>query len=90
MVIAKLVVNLFVAVVLLVQMPGIGFVADTVAASLRIDTMFGVRMSFVIHAAGGLVVLRIPMVLSVDKPRGLTRYGWRKQTEQAGGAHHWG
>ncbi len=83
-VVAKLAINLFVAAVLLVQMPGIGFVADTVASNLPIDTLFGVRMSFVIHAAGGLVVLLIPMVLSVYKPRGLTRYGWRKQIEQGG------
>lgn len=81
-VVGKLAVNLFVAVVLLVQMPGIGFVADTVASKLPIDTLFGVRMSFVIHAAGGLVVLLIPLVLSVYKPRGLTRYGWRKQVEK--------
>lgn len=81
-VVAKLAVNLFVAAVLLVQMPGIGFLADTVASNLPIDTLFGVRMSFVIHAAGGLVALLIPMVLSVYKPRGLTRYGWRKQVEQ--------
>ena len=81
-VIMKLAVNLFVAVVLLVQMPGIGFVADTVALNLPIDTLFGVRMSFVLHAADGLVALLIPMVPSVYKPHGLTRSGWRKQVEQ--------
>lgn len=81
-VVAKLAVNLFVAGVLLVQMPGIGIVADTMASNQSIDTLFGVRMSFIIHAAGGLVVLPIPMVLSVYKPRGLTRNGWRKQVEQ--------
>ena len=85
-VVAKLAVNLFVAAVLLVQMPGIGFVVDTVASNLPIDNMLGVRMSFVIHAAGGLVVLLIPLVLSIYKPRGLTRYGWRKQTDQSGGS----
>lgn len=34
------------------------------------------------HSVGGLVVLLIIMVLSVFKPRGVTRYGWRKQDEQ--------
>lgn len=80
-VLAKLAINLFVAAVVLVQMPGIGFMADTVAANLPIDTMVGVRMSFVVHAAGGFVVLLIPMFLSVYKPPGLTRHGWRKQVE---------
>jgi hypothetical protein len=31
------------------------------------------------HAVGGLVVLLVITVLNVYKPRGLTRYGWRKQ-----------
>ena len=34
------------------------------------------------HSVGGLVVLLVPLVLNLYKPRGLTRYGWRKQQEQ--------
>ena len=45
---------------------------------------FDVPLSFVVLAAGGLLVLLVPLVLSVTKPRGLTRYGWRKQVEQGG------
>lgn len=37
------------------------------------------RPGSLIHSGGGLVVLIIVAVLSVYKPRGLTRYGWRKQ-----------
>jgi hypothetical protein len=37
------------------------------------------------HSVGGLLVLLIPLVLNIYKPRGLTRYGWRRQHEQAGG-----
>lgn len=29
------------------------------------------------HAIGGLLVLLVPLVLNIYKPRGLTRYGWR-------------
>lgn len=35
------------------------------------------------HAIGGLVVLLVPLVLNLYKPRGLTRYGWRKQRAAA-------
>jgi hypothetical protein len=35
-----------------------------------------------VHAAGGLLVLIVPVVLSIYKPPGMTRYGWRKQIEQ--------
>jgi hypothetical protein len=30
------------------------------------------------HSVGGLVVLLVVLVLNVYKPRGLTRYGWRR------------
>ncbi len=33
------------------------------------------------HSMGGLVVLLAITALAVIKPRGLTRYGWRKQRE---------
>ncbi|WP_327582369.1 hypothetical protein OHA25_41450 [Nonomuraea sp. NBC_00507] len=35
-----------------------------------------------LHSLGGLVVLLLITTLSVVKPSGLTRYGWRKQQEQ--------
>jgi hypothetical protein len=31
------------------------------------------------HSVGGLIILGTTLILSVFKPRGLTRYGWRKQ-----------
>jgi hypothetical protein len=39
-----------------------------------------------LHSVGGLVVLLLIMILSVYKPRGITRYGWRKQHEHRNGA----
>jgi hypothetical protein len=34
------------------------------------------------HAVGALVILLVITILSVYKPRGMTRYGWRKQQEK--------
>ena len=34
------------------------------------------------HSVGGLVTLLLVTVLSVYKPRGLTRYGWRRQRDE--------
>lgn len=34
------------------------------------------------HSIGGLVVLLVATILSIFKPRGLTRYGWRRQQDQ--------
>jgi hypothetical protein len=44
--------------------------------------------STLVHSAGGLLILLTTAVLSVFKPRGLTRYGWRKQHERRTGSFH--
>ena len=36
-------------------------------------------IQLVVHAAGGLLVLFGPVVLSVYKPPGVTRYGWQRK-----------
>lgn len=33
------------------------------------------------HSVGGLLVLAVILVLNVYKPRGMTRYGWRRQQQ---------
>jgi hypothetical protein len=42
------------------------------------------------HSVGGLVVLWMVLVLNMYKPRGLTRYGWRKQHASPPGARKGG
>jgi hypothetical protein len=39
-------------------------------------------LTFVLHSGGGLLVLLVTTTLAVYKPRGITRYGRRKQREQ--------
>jgi hypothetical protein len=39
-------------------------------------------MELVVHTVGGLLVVLIPTVLSIYKPKGLTPFGLRKQQEQ--------
>jgi hypothetical protein len=81
-VVAKLLLNLVVTVVLLPQLEPIGYLADVAAETTFSNTdLYGLRISPVIHAAGGLLVLLVPVALSLYKPRGLTPYGWRKQHE---------
>jgi hypothetical protein len=44
-------------------------------------------MSVAVHAGGGLVVLLLPVLLSIYKPRGRTRFGQGKEEggDAAGG-----
>jgi len=82
-VLAKLLVSVVVTIVLLLQLELISYLADVVAKTgFSPDELRELKRSPVIHAAGGLAVLLIPVALSLYKPRGLTRYGWRKQQEQ--------
>ena len=83
-VLAKLLLIALVTIVLLLQMKSISYLAR-VAAETTLSTadLREARMSLVAHAGGGLLVLLFPAVLSVYKPRGRTRYGRRKQDEQA-------
>lgn len=44
--------------------------------------LIGLRTSLMIHAGGGLLMLLAAVVLGIYKPRGMTRYGIRRQREQ--------
>ncbi|TLS41555.1 hypothetical protein FE633_35800 [Streptomyces montanus] len=78
----KLLINVIATVLLLVHMRVVGHVADAaVEASLSGDDLVGMRVQLIADAAAALVVLLVAVVLSVYKPRGLTRYGWRRRQE---------
>ncbi|MEH1058032.1 DUF2269 domain-containing protein [Micromonospora sp. CPCC 206171] len=66
--------------VLLLQLGSIGALADAALGSpLAGGRWWEARMSPVVHAAGGLLVLLTTTVLGIYKPRGVTRYGRRRQ-----------
>src|SRR5712664_2026793 len=82
-VLLKLLLTVFATVVLLVKMELIDDAARWAAETtlLRAD-LRAAGLQLVVHAAGGLLVLLVPAMLSVYKPPGMTLYGWRKQYEQ--------
>ena len=81
-VLVKLLLTVFAAAVLLLKIELIDDAARLATemplphADLR---EAGIQLA--VHAAGGLLVLIVPAVLSIYKPPGMTRYGWRKQFE---------
>ena len=78
-VVIKLVLTAIATGVLLMQLDNIGYVAQAAETGLAPGELLTARISLVAHAAGGLLVLLVPMALSVYKPRGRTRYGQRRQ-----------
>jgi hypothetical protein len=83
-VVVKLLLTLVTTVVLLLQTAAIDAVAAAAAdATWSSIDLRAARISLASHAAGGLLVLLLATILSVYKPRGLTRAGWRRQQERA-------
>jgi hypothetical protein len=82
-VLVKLLLTILTTIVLMVQTEPISYMARVAAeTALSSADLRGLRRSLVVHAAGGLLVLLVTTTLSVYKPRGMTRYGWRKQHQQ--------
>ena len=80
---AKLLLTTFATTILLVKIEMISYAAHLAAeANLPIAELRAVGMELSLHAAAGLLMLLVPAILSVYKPRDLTPYGLRKQQGQ--------
>jgi hypothetical protein len=84
-VVAKLLIAILATVVLMVHMQPIGDLGRAAAdQTLGLGDYRDVRVQLVADAGAAMLVLLVATALSVYKPRGLTRYGWRKQRQQPG------
>jgi hypothetical protein len=77
----KFLITVFATVILLMYMDTFRFMAR-MAADPSADPGVVRNASPLIHAALALLLFLVATVLAVYKPRGMTRYGWRKQHEQ--------
>jgi hypothetical protein len=82
-VLAKLVINVFATLVLLLYLRTLGHLADVAAETSPADDVSGLRSpSPALHAGAALVLLLVATAFAVYKPRGMTPYGWRKRDER--------
>jgi hypothetical protein len=82
-VLAKLLMNLSATAILLLYMQTLTHLADTARTTPITGTTAALRdPSPVVHATAAVALLLVALVLSVYKPRGLTPYGQRAQSEQ--------
>jgi hypothetical protein len=82
----KLLLTVFATLVLLGHMPSVSAAASAarhgpVGVASPVADLRGFDGEL-LHAGGGLLVLLVTTALSVFKPRGVTRYGWRKQHQE--------
>ena len=81
-VLISLLLTIIVTVVLLVETQTIGYFADMAADPTTSGDDLRALGSTLVHSVGGTVVLLVILALNVYKPRGMTRYGWRKQQKE--------
>jgi hypothetical protein len=81
-VLISLLLTIIATVVLLMETQTISYFADTAADPATSSDDLRALGSTLVHSVGGTVVLLVILMLNVYKPRGMTRYGWRKQQEE--------
>ena len=81
-VVISLLLTMIATVVLLVETQTISYFADIAADPTTSSDDLRALGSTLVHSVGGTVVLLVILMLNVYKPRGMTRYGWRKQQEE--------
>jgi hypothetical protein len=82
-VVAKLLVNLGASIVLLLYLQTLAGLADTAAAGGGLGAPD--RASPVLHAGAAAILLIAAVALSIYKPAGRTRRGWRKRAASGQG-----
>jgi hypothetical protein len=80
----KLLINVVATIVLLLYMQTLDYLGDVAGATtLSSGELGGLRSpSPTLHAAAALLLLLVATTLAIYKPRGMTRYGQRRQHRQ--------
>ena len=82
-VLLKILITVPSSLMLLVHMQPISYIAGVAEKTpLSIADLHGLKIQLVVEAGAALLVLIVATALSVYKPKGLTRYGWRMQRQQ--------
>lgn len=81
-ILAKLLITVLSTLILLVHMQPIGHLALMATDGTLSSASLGQRVQMVVASGAGMLALLLATGLAVYKPRGMTRYGWRKQYEE--------
>jgi hypothetical protein len=81
-IIVKLIITVLSTLILLVHLQPIHYLSTVAAQGILSRAQHTVQLQMVIASGAALVALLLVNTLAVYKPKGLTRYGWRKQYEE--------
>jgi hypothetical protein len=82
-VVVSLILTVAATLVLLVQVPVIAHRSDMARDPTTSAQELRHLGNLLLHSIGGTIILLVITALNVYKPRGLTRYGWRRQQAEA-------
>jgi hypothetical protein len=81
-VLVKFLITVFATILLLVHTQPIGVLADTARTSPVSGDLHRLQIQALYDAILAIAALLVATVLALYKPRGVTRYGWRKEREE--------
>jgi hypothetical protein len=85
-VVVSLTLTVVALVVLLLEMGVVDRMATLAADRATTDAALSSMPGTLAHSIGGVIVLLVVHWLNVFKPRGLTRYGWRRERDERAAA----
>lgn len=81
-IIVKLIITILSTVILLIHLQPIRYLSDSAANGTLSSVDLQLQVQMVVASTAALIALLVANVLAVYKPKGMTRYGWRKQYEE--------
>lgn len=81
-ILAKLLITLLSTIILLIHLQPISHLSHLAAGGVLSTTEPSLRIQMVAASGAAVIALLAATALAVYKPRGMTRYGWRKQYEE--------
>jgi hypothetical protein len=81
-ILAKLLITLLSTIILLIHLQPIHYLADAATNGTLSGADLQIQVQMVVASIAALIALIATNVLAVFKPKGMTRYGWRKQYEE--------
>jgi uncharacterized membrane protein len=89
-VLLKLLITVFSTLVLMIHTQPISHMAEAAAETvLTSGDLHGARVQLIVAASAAVLALLATTALSIYKPRGLTRFGWRKRYQENSQALSW-
>lgn len=83
-VLVKLLITIPAVVLMLMHIQPVSYLGREALEETLFGTALGdLRIGITVAATAALIVLIVATILSVYKPRGMTRYGWRKYEQRA-------